>query len=127
MQIKNGTGALLTLIGKLKDIPSLQYSKAGITRLDILLGVEDIRFVAADMPESYINWFPVTLYANLADYVVSQTWSGAHLYVEAMVKMEKMGVDDDEGHSHFIYGPVFHGKTVALLEPERQPRTMDAY
>ncbi len=126
MKINKGTGACLTIIGRLKEVPTLQATSTGMPVTNIVLAVDEVSYKDGKEAPVCTQWIPITVWGVAATFLSGSARPGLRLYVEANVKIEKESAQDTEDKPHAFYIPVFHTHDVSVIDALRNPSSTQA-
>jgi len=116
MKVRKGTGAELTIVGRLKEIPEIRKTQNDKSVANITLAADSLHNNSAGKLEEYTEWFNITVWGQAAEFIRDYCHAGMRLYIEASVKHEKEEVEDKQDKKYVFYIPKFHAFEVQPMD-----------
>lgn len=115
MEIRKGTGASFSIVGRLKAVPEVRQTKTGKNVANVVLAVTTFDGQSNHKNDS-TEWFTITLWGKATESLTQYARAGMRLYFEAFVKHEARTATNESGHSFQISVPTFHANRVHFMD-----------
>jgi single-strand DNA-binding protein len=120
MKTRNGTGAALEIIGRLKAVPELKEVNGNLVA-NIDLAVDEQEKESSESYKDVVEWHKVALWGRAAEFVRDHARNGMRLKIEARVKNKKVSVIDQENKERYFTIPQFSAHDVEPMDAIKKP------